>query len=331
MPDDKIISMSDPGKKPSSRATLVASVAALLAALAGGAYYLFQDAQPPAAEEKPADPSHSLAPDKTADMAASLAARLAANPGDAEGWAMLARTYGALGRFGEAADAYARLAALLPDDAQVLADRADVLAMARRSFEGEPEKLVARALVLDPDNAKALAIAGNIAFERQDYAGASEKWQRLLAVAPESSMARALADRIAEAGAKGKGAPPPAPQPPAAAAARSVVSGRVELDPAVKDRVAPGETVFIFVRAAEGPHAPLAARRARVRDLPLDFAFTDADSLSPERKLSAVPAFVVVARISRSGDTAAGSDDIEAVSPPLAPGEESVRLRLGRR
>ncbi|HMM53495.1 MAG TPA: tetratricopeptide repeat protein [Candidatus Desulfobacillus sp.] len=321
--------MSDPGKKPSSRATLVASVAALLAALAGGAYYFFQDAQPPAAEEKPADSPHSLAPDKTADMAASLAARLAEKPDDAEGWDMLARTYASLGRFQEAADAYARLAALLPDDAQVLADRADVLAMARSSFEGEPEKLVARALVIDPDNAKALAIAGNIAFERQDYAGASQKWQRLLAVAPQSSMARALADRIAEAGAKGKGAPPP--PPPAAAAARSVVSGRVELDPAVKDRVAPGDTVFIFVRAAEGPRAPLAARRAQVRDLPLDFVFNDADSLSPERKLSAVPAFVVVARISRSGDTAAGSGDIEAVSPPLAPGDDGVRLRLGRR
>jgi cytochrome c-type biogenesis protein CcmH len=41
-------------------------------------------------------------------MVARLAQKLASNPDDGEGWIMLARTYNALGRFGDAAAAYAK-------------------------------------------------------------------------------------------------------------------------------------------------------------------------------------------------------------------------------
>ena len=84
-------------------------------------------------------------------MVERLAARLRENPDDVEGWKLLGRSYSALGRFRSRPTAYAKAAAREPRDAQLLADFADVLAMAQgQRLEGEPEKLIARALEIDP-------------------------------------------------------------------------------------------------------------------------------------------------------------------------------------
>ena len=61
----------------------------------------------------------------------------------------------------------------LPNDSRLLADYADVAAMAQgRRLQGKPEALIARALAADPRNVKALSLAGTAAFEKGDYAGA---------------------------------------------------------------------------------------------------------------------------------------------------------------
>ena len=141
--------------------------------------------------------------------------------------------------------------------------------------------------------------------------------------------ARAAAQALAGAAPAASGSAAPRPAAPAAPGP-PVLGGRIELDPALRSKVAEGDTVFIFVRAAEGPRMPLAALRKKVRDLPLDFSFDDAASLSPDRKLSSVARMILVARISKTGDAVPAPDDIEALSPTLAPGTTDVRLRLGR-
>ena len=96
-----------------------------------------------------------------------LAARLRDSPEDAEGWILLGRSYAVLGRFGEAIQAYANATARMPKNAQLLADYADALGMAQgRRLQGEPEKIIARALEADPDNLKALALAGTAEIGR---------------------------------------------------------------------------------------------------------------------------------------------------------------------
>jgi cytochrome c-type biogenesis protein CcmH len=134
-------------------------------------------------------------------MVLRLAERLQAHPEDAEGWVMLARSYGALREYDHAASAYANASARLPGDAAVLIDYADMLAMAQgKSLQGEPEALIARALKIEPGNVKALAMAGTAAFQRQDYAKAITYWERALgAVPPDSRAARSLQGSLAEA------------------------------------------------------------------------------------------------------------------------------------
>ena len=132
---------------------------------------------------------------------AKLAERLKSNPSDAQGWTMLARSYSSMEKFGEAAGAYAKATELTPKDADLWAEYAFASAMAAgRSLQGKPMELVNRALKVDPENAKALQLAGSAAFEAKDYQKAVDYWQRVLKqVPPDSEVGRTIASRINEA------------------------------------------------------------------------------------------------------------------------------------
>lgn len=132
---------------------------------------------------------------------AALAQRLKSNPSDAQGWTMLARSYSSMEKFPEAAGAYAKVTELTPNDANVWAEYAFVTAMASgRSLEGRPMELIQRALKIDPNNAKALQLAGSASFQAKDYKKAVEYWERVLKqVPPNSDVAREIQSRIDEA------------------------------------------------------------------------------------------------------------------------------------
>lgn len=305
-------------------------LALLVPALAAGLYYkLGAPAGLNPELAKPAESqSHELTAEQITGMVESLAQRLKGNPDDVEGWNMLARSYNALGRYAEAAEAFAQLARLIPDDAALLADYADTLAMSRgRSLQGEPEQLVARALKADPQNVKALALAGSAAFERKAYPEAVAHWKKVLQlVPPESDMGRSTANGIAEAEQLGGIAPSQAAQPQPAAA-NTTVSGSVELDPNLRAKVSDTDTVFIYARAAEGPRFPLAVVRKQVKDLPVRFELDDSMSMVPEAKLSGFPLVVVGARISKSGSATPAPGDLEGtIAAPVRPGTGDLRI-----
>lgn len=119
---------------------------------------------------------------------AKLAARLKENPDDAQGWAMLARSYLNFKRYREASDAYARAVAVAGNDAALWADYAESLALANNSqLQGQPLELINRALQLDPNNQKALWLAGHAASQSQNFQQAITHWEKLLKLLPEGS------------------------------------------------------------------------------------------------------------------------------------------------
>ena len=257
-------------------------------------------------------------------MVQRLAERMKKTPEDAKGWQMLGRSYSVLGRFKEAAEAYAQAAARAPGDAQLLADFADMLAMVSgQSLQGDPEKLVARALQIDPVNLKALALAGTAAYDRKDFAAAAGFWARMLPlVEPGSEDARSIQANVDEARAlSGK-------KPAAKAPAAAVLKGVVELSPKLTARVAPDDTVFIFARAAEGPPMPLAVLRKQARDLPVRFALDDSMAMAAGMKLSSQPRVVVGARISKSGNAIAQPGDLQGLSAPIASNSSGVTVTI---
>lgn len=266
---------------------------------------------------------HALSQQQITAMVERLALRLQENPNDGAGWLMLARSYAVLGRYPESAAAFGRAVTMLPPDAQHYADYADIVAMSQgKQLAGEPEKLVKRALEIDPKNVKALALAGTIAFDRQDYAVAIREWQRVLSLVPADSAAvegiqasiRDAENRMAISGKREVAAP------------AVKVSGRVELDSKLRAMTKPDDTLFIFARAVDGPKMPVAMLRVKVSQLPLDFALDDSMSMAPQFKLSNAGQVLVGARISKSGDALARSGDLEGLSSPVVAGMSGVRI-----
>lgn len=132
---------------------------------------------------------------------AALAKRLEQNPNDTQGWIMLAASYTSLAKFSEASEAYAKATALKSDDAELWADYAFAVAMRNgRRLEGEPQELLKKALQLDPDNAKALQLAGSAAFQAKNYKEAIGYWERLLPRAgADTELGQEIQKRIDEA------------------------------------------------------------------------------------------------------------------------------------
>jgi cytochrome c-type biogenesis protein CcmH len=309
---------------------------------------------------------HALTPEKIQTMIDGLRKKAEANPGDGQTWAMLARSYNFVGKFPEAVAAYQKAVPLNPKDAEILADYADALAMTQnRTLGPEPMKLIKASLQIDPLNMKALALSATEAFMRKDYKVAIDFWKRAIpaAQAREPEMAQQFRVNIQEANQLGggkliaeadiPGAPeaslapaggdagasagmPPAPMPPAgagagaapAAAAGASVSGRVSLSAALKAKAAPGDSVFIFAKAATGPPMPLAVLRAKVQDLPMDFRLDESMAMMPGLKLGGFPALVVGARISKSGNASPTSGDLQGLLKGVKPGATGLQVEI---
>jgi len=153
----------------------------------------------PASAESAAPPERTQA--QIEENVAKLAKRLESNPNDAQGWTMLARSYSSMEKYSEAANAYAKATELNPKDADLLAEYAFVTGMAGgKSLEGKPTEIINRALKVDPENAKALQLAGSAAFQEKDYKKAIDYWERVLKKVPAGSeVAETITARINEA------------------------------------------------------------------------------------------------------------------------------------
>ena len=319
--------------------SLIVGVTVLVLLIAIGGYTYKRSANPPQGDEEGADGAPSQA--QVAAMVEQVAERMKQNPNDADGWAMLARSYSMMQRNDDALAAYQKAIALGKDDAGLLVDYADTLAVKNQhSLQGEPMALITRALKLDPDHIKGLALAGADAFERKDFALAAKYWGRIQAVGPpddalvqrvaaslqEARKLAGLPDQAAPAVAQSK--PPAQADTGAAAAGGPSVSGTVSLSPELRAQTSPEDTVFIFAKAVPNGRMPLAAERKQVKDLPYQFTLDDSKSMSPQARLSGATQVVISARISKSGNAIAQPGDLQGQSAPVALGAKDLRIDI---
>lgn len=295
------------------------------------------------ANAKPApEAGHQITPEQMAAMVAQLAQRLEREPGDVQGWLMLGRSYAVMQNFEAAVATWQKIGAQIPEQADILADWADLLAgAAGRQFDGDPDRLIDRALALDPNHVKALALSGTSAFRRGDFARASAQWEKILAgMQPGEGPYSSILASINEARSKG-GLPllNPAAGPQAAgmaggaarqdggnASAALSLRGQLSLAPELAQQAGADDTIFVFARPPQGG-MPIAALRVRAGDLPVDFDFSKAQRMSQ----GALPAQVAIgARLSKGGSATASAGDLESQAVLAAPDAEGVSIVIDR-
>lgn len=241
------------------------------------------------------------APQSVQEMTSRLERAVQAQPDSAEGLYLLGRAYMAQERAADAAKAFERAAALAGRQPELLGQWAQALYFGNgKQWTAQMQALTDEALKADPAEVTSLGLLGIAAFEDGRYQQAIDYWNRLIAQLPEGDASRAaLQGGIERAGERLKAAG----QAPATNARLTV---RVELAPALKDKVRPDDSVFIFARASSGPPMPLAAKRVTVADLPIEVQLSDSDAMMPNMKLSSFPEVQLVARVSRAGQPTKG-------------------------
>ncbi|MCL4744759.1 MAG: c-type cytochrome biogenesis protein CcmI [Burkholderiaceae bacterium] len=293
----------------------------------------------------PAEMRGELDERRVSEILEELQERVARKPDDAEAWALLGQVNAMKGDLPASVAAYTRAAELLPRDARLLADYAEVVVMSQGGdFKGRPIELLGRALAADPNEGKAVALMGAAQYRLGNREAALRYMRQLAAtLEPGSEQARQIAEVVtrieselspaaplAQApAAGGSAAAGPGGAPTAAApAGEPVVSGSITIAEHLAKGVPAGAALFVIARAPDGPPIPLAAAKLAPGGWPLSFALGDAQAMDRSRPLSAAGSIVIEARVSLAGEATRRSGDLFGRSAVVAPGAKGVAIRI---
>lgn len=266
-----------------------------------------------------ATPTQQAVPDIDA-MVKQLEDKLKTEPQNPTGWFMLGRSYMIMKRFPDAVAALEEAHKLNDQDPETKLSLADALAMTNSGkMAGRPSELVEEALVLTPENPKALWLAGMAAREINMNEKAISYWQKLLPlIASDPQSTEEVKSLILQAG----GAVPTGTPSASAANSQDSVTASVRVSDTLASRIQPDDVVFIYAKAFNGSPIPLAAARKQVRDLPIEITLDDSMGMMPQMKMSDHEQWTVGARISKSGQPTASSGDLFFETGPVKSGDQ---------
>ena len=302
-------------------------------------FFYFQTGMPESfalAEQQISATEQPSSADNIENMVRSLEARLADNPNDAQGWLVLANSHLALGRPAQAQKGFSKVLELQGETPQILTSLADASGvLANGIMQGEPLSYVERALAIDPQFPQALWLAGLGAAQSQHYQKALNYWNTLFPLLADNPQQQAELKDVIEQLTTQQNLLASSQQTTTKAEVNEPVQHaenkatdrvntdttnpqltiHVSLDPAFADAVTPADTVFVIVKAKQGPPAPLAVKRLSVSELPATVKLSDSDAMIAQFRLSLFAEVTVSARVSKSGQPIAQAGDIQ--SAPL--------------
>jgi cytochrome c-type biogenesis protein CcmH len=289
---------------------LAALVALLMVGAAAGLYPLWSNWNWHAAVSANPAAGSASGPDVAA-MVARLEQRLREQPGDLKGWLMLGRSYLALDRFADAVVAYEHAHRLDGQNADATMGLGEAMSL-RAGGEITPEaaQMFEQALVLAPDNPKALLYAGFAAAARGDRALAKTRWETLKSMHPPPQIAQMLDARIAELGPAGTNASPAGTSTSPGDLGSPAVTVKISLAPALKSRLVSEAPLFVFAREPGSGGPPLAAKRMTSAAIGTQVQLSAADSMLPGRVLKSGQRVSITVRVSFSGQPTPSAGDL---------------------
>lgn len=242
-------------------------------------------------------------------------------------WITTAKKFQSEKKFTQAVQAYEKAFDLKPEDPDIMTDLADVLAASNKmQINDRSMQLIKSALELNPIHIKALWLAGTGEMQQGRNSEALIYWQKLRSLLPQKSEdVRIIELNIAglEKNINANDITKTTHLPTGTNDSENdnnkiVINGTVKLDKRFNSLVNKSDTVFIYVRAIQGPRMPLAILRKKVEDLPVNFSFDDSMSMIPEMKLSSFSEVEIISRISKSGLAQPASGDIQGKSSAIS-------------
>lgn len=114
--------------------------------------------------------------------------------------------------------------------------------------------------------------------------------------------------------------------------AKTVLSGVLKLDGKMKDKVKPGDVIFLVARKfdpAGAPGMPLAVKKLTADKFPLPFELDSRDAMLAGTQLAGK--VVVTARVDKDGDAMTKNPgDVTGQSKPLEPPQKNVVIELDK-
>ncbi|WEN14092.1 hypothetical protein PY254_12695 [Rhodanobacter sp. AS-Z3] len=292
---------------------VVALLIALVLPLGTGALYLLVGT-PKALNSA----NYQAPPSLTMDQALTeLRTHLQQQPGDLEGWMLLGQTSSMLHQPADARDAFEHALKIAPNNAEAMIGWAENDAMTRddHHIQGRARDLLLQAVKLHPDSQRGLWLLGVSDSQSGNFRDAAATWRLLQPqLEPGSNVAKSVAEQIALADARVNGAPVSSSSNNANTSSTApgvALQVQVALAPALKNKLAAGDVLFVYARSPSGPPMPLAVAKLDPTSLPASVTLTDAMAMTPASKLSSVSQVFVGARISHSGQPEAQPGDLE--------------------
>lgn len=250
-----------------------------------------------------------------------LQQRLAEDPASAQGWYLLGKLYFSQQDFTAAAKAYAKANVLKVNDPDIMVQYAQALYFAaQHKMDQKIAKLLTHVLQLQADNSLAINLLAIDAYQHQHYQQAIKQWQQLLnQYPPNSEDHQAVMTAIENA-----------QQALDQIHHKLKIKVEVTLTSALKNQIAPDDTVFIYARKAQGSPMPLAITRVQAKNLPLQVTLDQTMAMSPTNTLANAKEVIIIARVSKSGNAMPQAGDLQGQSKQikLPPGKQEASVKI---
>ncbi|WP_376696839.1 tetratricopeptide repeat protein [Wenzhouxiangella sp. EGI_FJ10305] len=246
-------------------------------------------------------------------------------PENSEHWTRLGLAYKRLEEFGSAEHAFRR-ALYIDNDADFLrAELGETLLYASGEAQLPDEARHLLETAAEGDSQKALWLLGLDAFQREAWPAAIDRFEHLLSVLPSESSVRGTVEQYLAAARSGGPEAESATGDATDDGPALVLS--VGIDEQLAGRLEGNETVFVAVRRSSGG-PPLAVRRLRADQLPVELTIDDGDAMIEGSGLSSAETVVVTARVSFSGDAMPSEGDFEGQSDVLPIDSETIPAEI---
>ena len=283
------------------------------------------------------------------DLMLGLRTQLSKNGNDPDGWLLYSRLAMVFKETDVALDAIQKAYSLDPESLNIRMVYIQLkMQTGDPDLQNQAEYLLTELLKQYPNELEAWSMYAFMALEKQDYAAAIQRWEKMLTlVEANSAQAGTLRDSISYAKLQMEGAQTSNNGDSVMDNSTGVVTNpnnSIENQPAamgvtyrveisVDDNVIVPKNGFLFVyaQAVGGPPMPIAALKIKLPSFPATVELSDANSMMEGVKLSDYPNFIIKARISVDGNASNIAGQWQGQSESIAAGDkQNIQINVSK-